>query len=195
MTKNLPKLSLISHPEVLMGEYDTVFMFFEMGLEQFHLRKPGFTEQQYQNFLNPVPKEYRNRIIVHQYPNLAKKYNLKGCHFKAEDAFPNEKLPEIIYGKSVHELSDDRNNFDYAYLSPVFPSISKPGYQKYFDSKALSSYLETQNFTYALGGITDENAKKAFELGFQGVAIHGFIWDEVRTETMKDNFQRILDLL
>lgn len=90
----------------------------------------------------------------------------------------------VNFGKPFRGFSIERveskstDNFEYAFLSPVYPSISKPGYVS--KSKILEKVKERTNFStklIALGGISSENVKEALENGFDDVALLGTIWN------------------
>lgn len=54
---------------------------------------------------------------------------------------------------SLQELSEDLQGLDYAFLSPIFDSISKPGYTAAFDAEALRDALSKATCPIiALGG-------------------------------------------
>ena len=54
---------------------------------------------------------------------------------------------------SLQELSEDLQGLDYAFLSPIFDSISKPGYTAAFDAEALRHALSKATCPIiALGG-------------------------------------------
>ena len=62
---------------------------------------------------------------------------------------------------SLGELSEDLHGLDYAFLSPVFDSISKQGYTAAFDSEALKEAVSKAACPIiALGG----NFKCSFNL-------------------------------
>ena len=86
-------------------------------------------------------------------------------------------------------LSD---HFSYAFLSPVFDSISKADYKaKQFD---LSLRKKTSTKLIALGGITEENQYRAIDMGFDGVAMMGSIWNsEDKIKTFKNISQSLAE--
>ncbi len=190
----LSKIALISHPKMLMGETDTLFKLFELGLNQLHLRKENFTEELYLNYLNRFPKKYRDRLILHEYPKAANKYELLGCHFKSDQT--PEKRGNLITGASIHSVKElEQKEADYYYLSPIFESISKPGHksdllQQLKDGKIS---IPADKKVFALGGINPENISELNGLGFHGVVALGFIWEQIHTFKIVDNFKRLQD--
>jgi thiamine-phosphate pyrophosphorylase len=80
------------------------------------------------------------------------------------------------------DVKKSLNIYDYIFLSPVFDSISKNYHKSSFENGEIENVLKSrkQNI-YALGGITPENAEKAFRMGFDGVGVLGYIWESDRT--------------
>ncbi|HJY12596.1 MAG TPA: thiamine phosphate synthase, partial [Flavobacterium sp.] len=85
------------------------------------------------------------------------------------------------YSTSTHSIEDFNSlekEFEYAFLSPVFKSISKEEYYPEKDLfKALALRTNTNTKVIALGGIDSENIKKTLENGFDDVALLGSIWN------------------
>ena len=82
------------------------------------------------------------------------------------------------YSTSVHSLEAYNAlpvHFSYAFLGPVFDSISKPGYEAVsFD---FSKKEELPVKLVGLGGIGAGNVKQVLEMGFDGAALLGAIWN------------------
>ena len=79
------------------------------------------------------------------------------------------------------ELTQVGDTCSYALLSPLFPSVSKSGYQPQrttLELAAIRSHWRAQGGcpVYALGGITAQTAPQARALGFDGVAFLGEVW-------------------
>ena len=88
--------------------------------------------------------------------------------------------PEQIVGVSCHSVAElERLPFcpDYAYVSPVAASISKPGYGTDSPWTPELRRAVTAHFPFpliALGGIGEANAQGFIEEGFAGVALLGY---------------------
>ena len=69
--------------------------------------------------------------------------------------------------------------YSYAFLSPIFDSISKQGYVAAFDAADLAAALGAPRECdlIALGGVTPATARAALGLGFDGVAVLGAVWE------------------
>lgn len=187
MTQHKNKLILISHSNVMPGEMQIITSLFEAGLECLHIRKPDFLKEQVLRFIEKIPQEFHNRLMIHSHYDMGQKFELQGIHFTANKRsfIPAYAALPIRKSTSCHtynEVEEYKDSVDYIFLSPIFKSISKPGYLGTFKEDELKTFLSTPRKAeiYALGGIDQSNIPKAFELGFSGVAIHGALWDRCR---------------
>ena len=188
------KLFVISSPSTVENEIDLVVKLFDEGLEFFHLRKPKYSTSRLSEYLNEIPKEYRNRISVHSHHELSVKYDLLGIHLTRDHrkkiirTWLKLKLlkfqrPDLILSTSFHNLSSLYRNqytnlFNYVFLSPVFGSISKRGYEAGFNDDQLKAALRKTNYkVIALGGVDITRIDKIKEMNFDGVALLGAIWN------------------
>ncbi len=165
---------------------------FVNGLQTLHVRKANATNKKISRFIKSIPEEFRDRLVLHSNHELALKYNVKGIHLTR--AHKKNKIwtwfkikyllwrkPDLVITTSMHSVTDLKK-FEYAYnyvfLSPVFDSISKKGYITPFSEIQLKKSLETSKYkVIALGGVKDENVMKAYNMGFSGIALAGYIWD------------------
>lgn len=180
-----------------MGEYETMDWLFAQGVDRYHVRRPEATFEQVKNCLNRVRKEYRSKTSIHSRHELKSTYAPCGIHHTSNSEFDSNF--QGTQSKSFHSIEEIKNNkhaYDFGFLSPVFPSISKVGYKADFDEKELQKLNEETPFPlYALGGISHETAKKAKELGFAGVVLFGTIWEEIRITKIEDNFNRLCEIV
>jgi thiamine-phosphate pyrophosphorylase len=109
--------------------------------------------------------------------------------------------PRIFTSRSCHDLETLRGalgHFDAVFFSPVFASISKPGYQPKVAHTELSAMLQArteaqrQTEIIALGGISPANAGRCVELGFDGVALLGSLWGAADPLKVFDALQQSL---
>jgi thiamine-phosphate pyrophosphorylase len=182
-------LMVISSPTDLPVEVNTVIQFFENGLEYFHLRKPHWEPWQMSEFLKAIPVQYHARIIIHSAFQLAEKYSVKGIHLSEGNRKHAElfKKYKLVSG-AFHSFDEIRGNsvaYDYIFLSPVFDSISKPGYKAGFNLNDIASRIKNLREEkphspkiIALGGISSENIGLVKQAGFAGAAVIGTLWSE-----------------
>jgi thiamine-phosphate pyrophosphorylase len=175
-----------------ISEVKEVIELFKHGLETFHLRKPKFSKLQTAEYLNAIPSEYHNRIVLHHFHSLRKKYNIKGVHITREQRkkqyrskFKLFKLKLSLRGKTtsrsiskIESLDENLKQFDYIFLTPVFNSISQNGHSGHFGERSITKYLKLSTTkVYALGGVKIDNVEASFEMGFTGIALLGSIWN------------------
>jgi len=190
-------LIVISPENNLKNEIANLHALFAEGLAVFHLRKPNHSIEDWRNYLNLVDKKYHNRIVLHNHFDLCKEYKVKGVHFKEgnrigdieiENSVQNYLDMGLTVSSSFHskiDIAKCNATFTYHFLSPVFNSISKVGYKgKGFDVNA------SNKTTIALGGITNENIPEAKQLGYNGMAVLGHLWNQ---GDVISNFKKIKD--
>lgn len=156
----------------------------ERGFWRVHVRKPDAPAEEVRALLVQIPAELRSRLSIHYYFDLATEFDLGGVHL-------NSQCPEAPEGwngmvsRSLHSLEEVKalTSEDYAFLSPVYPSISKPGYSPRFSLDEPINLPEGKIF--ALGGVTEDKLPELLRLGFTGGALLGAAW---RTELNLDNF-------
>lgn len=180
-----------------MGEYETMDWLFEQGIDRYHVRRPEASFEKMINCLNRVRKEHRNKVSIHSHHELKSTYVPCGIHHTSNSAF--DTTFKGTQSKSFHSIEEIKNNkhpYNFGFLSPIFPSISKTGYQADFNENELQKLNEENLFPlYALGGISHETAKKAKRLGFAGVVLFGTIWEEIRVTKIQDNFLRVQEIV
>ncbi len=177
------RLVVISAEHTFENELGAVIQLFKNGLQLFHLRKPHWDFAAQFNFLSALPVEFHSRIVLHANFQLTRNFRLKGIHLNEE----NRKSAEVykqykIVSTSFHSLDElQANNFPYEYvfLSPVFDSISKPGYGSQFALSDLQPALlahQAPPQVIALGGVGPANIRLVGRAGFSGAALLGAIW-------------------
>ena len=179
-------LILLTPGKERYGETECINHCFEMGLPVLHLRRPGWGLELYRSFIASIHEKHHAKIVVHHHHSLAGEFRLKGIHLPGTDreAFGDglAKYVKMYQEKgfsvstsfhSIQEIASNTAAFDYAFLSPVFSSISKKGYAaKKF--KAPASRFPV----IALGGIDAHNISLAVKWGYKGVAVLGAIWQK-----------------
>lgn len=172
---------VITNPFFIEDEIDIIHSLLNEGLSLLHVRKPDFSELEMAQFVHKIEMEFRTNLVLHNYHHLAEDFGINRFHFSEKgrinhnQSFKNYKSEST----STHSIKDFNSleNFDYAFLSPVFKSISK---EKYLPKTNLFEDLKQRtNFKtkiVALGGISSENISKTLENGFDDVALLGTIW-------------------
>ena len=177
---------VITNPSFIEDEIKIIHSLFEEGLCLLHIRKPDFSNLEMAHFINSIKMEFRSKLVLHSHHDLAKDFGINRIHFSKKDrnspsrfSKPCECKNQFI-STSTHSIEDFNsleNDFDYAFLSPVFKSISKENYESKTDLfKALKSRTNYKTKIIALGGIHSENIRKTLENGFDNIALLGAVW-------------------
>lgn len=146
---------LFSYPTELGNEISLINKEMEFGKwDLFHLRKPDWTEVEVLNLYKSLSDEVQEKTVIHQ-------SGKQSCH-------------------SFEEVKAMDGKEEYCFLSPIYDSISKEGYQSNFEKTKLKEFLRRERKTkvIALGGVTDENYNEVIELGFDGGAFLGSVWKQ-----------------
>lgn len=181
------KLIVLSHPSMLDREVEIIHSLFEAGMERFHLRKPDWDKKAYKSFLHHINAAYHPKISIHAHHELANEFDLGGIHFTekhreslAIEHLQKAKKANLLFSTSFHaleQLGKWDHVFDYAFLSPVFDSISKQGYQSTFEQGFKLSHDSTTKLI-GLGGVKAGNISELATMGFAGAAVLGTIWKQ-----------------
>lgn len=169
----------ITPPYFYQGEAQAISSLLQgREFDYVHLRKPEATEPEMAELLKEIPEEFRGRITLHDHFTLADKFGIGGIHLNSRSS----QVPSGWHGRvsrSAHSFSEcnDCYTIDYVTLSPIFDSISKPGYQGLFNKQELDSFLkETKARVVALGGVTHHECDYLKTQGFHGVAMLSDAW-------------------
>ena len=184
------KLILITCENFFEGETEAVNQLFETGLQILHLRKPNAKEISIREFMEKIDPSYHKRIVLADCYAIEKRFEIKGIHINRRNIKDEVDLLDFLMTKergnltiscSCHSIEELEYSkwCDYVFLSPLFDSISKPGYQKRFTEAELKIAGEKNIINekiIGLGGITAENIPLVHGYGFGGVAVSGALW-------------------
>lgn len=180
------KIIAITTPNFIECEASVIPHLLQLGVDLVHIRKPSATSEQLALLLNSLPTWCYDQLVVHDCLELANKYNLKGVHLNRR----NHTVPDNFKGSvsmschSLEEVEIKKDMADYVFLSPIFNSISKNGYNSAFNKEELHNAIKQGTIdkkVIALGGVSLANIETVKDLGFGGAALLGDIW--YRTES------------
>ena len=149
------------------------------------------TDEELVKYVQVIPREWHPLIVPHHSHEMVKPMRLGGWHFKdnvAQLAMADHWRRSLgegqLVSRSIHSLDDlneDLSCWDYVFLSPVFQSISKQNYGPQWENTQLTAALRYckeayQTKVYALGGVDESRAADVCDMGFDGVALLGAIW-------------------
>lgn len=153
------------------------------GFARVHIRKPGCTSQEMERLVEAVPRNLRPRLSLHDCFDVAVRAGVGGVHLNRRNPVPPQGWNGLV-SRSIHSVQEIAEvTEDYAFLSPVFPSISKPGYRALFNPSELSGVLTPKIF--ALGGVTPQRLPELERMGFAGAAMLTAAW---RREFTREQF-------
>lgn len=173
------RLVVLTAPEPQSEEIPVLHALFATGLERLHLRRPLWQTADFDTFLQEFSQEERRKIWIHRRSDLVLKHGLAGVHLSGLVA---DRQPGVAFSLSIHTLDElaALPSQQSAFLSPIFPSISKTGYAKDWDLPRLPELLRHHPNITALGGITPERLSQAADLGFHSAAVLGYLWNETK---------------
>jgi len=174
---------VLSHPEQQKNETSLINQLFDAGLPIFHLRKPNATEEEVRFLLNEIQPKYRKGVVLNQFYELSEEFGINRFHFSTDKRNIGEhkawNKEGNVLSTSTHSFEEYKkldSCFDYAFLSPVFDSISKLFYKKV--QFEIDSNEKSEIELIALGGIEVGNCRKLKNTGFDGIAVLGGVWNK-----------------
>jgi len=187
------QLIVITPENDIAHEWRVVNELFANGLQRLHLRKhQDYNANDYRNYIHGIDKQYHPRIVIYCCFELLAEFELGGMHLSAATRDDKEigqivsVLSPSFISTSFHswqEIRDNRFRYKYVFISPVFDSISKKGYNADINLDGLKQtrhYLQERNVycpqIIGLGGVNTDNLNILHEAGFSGASVLGSIW-------------------
>lgn len=159
-------------------EAERVAAMLEAGVDVVHLRHPGASADELRRILRAIPAEWHGRIRLHDRFELAGEFAVGGLHLNGRNPEPPAGYAGGL-SRSCHSLAEVKaasGRYDYVTLSPIFPSLSKPGYGGGAFSEAELESISPADRVVALGGITCERIGALRRYNFIGYAMLGALW-------------------
>lgn len=176
------KKVVITLPGFIDGEASRIVEMLNADTDYVHIRKPKKPADEVAKLITDIPKEYHHRLTLHDNFELLERFpNIGGVHLNSRNPTCNNAGDRRL-SRSCHSLEEVKNskeNFDYVFLSPIFDSISKAGYNSAFSNEVLLKAKENgiiDNKVFALGGVTEEKLPLLKCYGFGGYAMLGAAW-------------------
>lgn len=172
---------VITSPGYISDEADKINSLFEVGIRRLHLRKPDATSEDVARLVAQIDEQWYDKISVHYHFDVAEAFSLGGVHLSGRTPEAPKRWSGLISASchTLEEVAQKKRRLDYCFLSPIFDSISKIGYESAFDIEQLQVARDNQlidNKVIALGGVSEENLDTIKKLGFGGYAILGALW-------------------
>ena len=157
------------------------------AIDFFHIRKPKCKDWEVAALIDFIPSFLHSRLVLHSNFSLFNSYCLGGLHYKQESApLVQNGVERLRITRSCHSMSELKIpcdfDFSYSFLSPIFNSISKPGYNSKFEitDNHFIAQISSRNIV-ALGGVTPQNFINLFKSKFAGAALLGYLWSPNRS--------------
>lgn len=176
------KTIVITKPSFFVDEAKAIVGLLDrVDIDMLHLRKPGAAKDDVERLIREIPREWHNRLVVHEHFSLAERYGLYGIHLNSRFPTPPYNWRGSV-SRSCHsfeEVAEWKSRCDYVSLSPVFDSISKRGYVSAFTAGEIAQAVDDgmiDDKVYALGGMTFSRLAEVKDMGFGGAMILGDAW-------------------
>lgn len=174
---------VITPEECFQKETEIINELFQEGLDLLHIRKPFIGREEMEDFIQEIDPQFHHQLVLHSHYDLADDFNISRFHFRETDRQNGlfKHFTDKVISTSVHDIetfNELHEEWNYAFISPVFPSISKKGYGK--ESTVLNDIKNRNNLKVkliALGGINENNIHKVFSSEADGAALLGAIWE------------------
>lgn len=171
----------ITRPEFSDNEAMRITMLLDNGVDFMHIRKPGADVDRIKALIEDIPERLHCRLRLHDAPELLDRYSLAGFHLNSR--YPEPPAGARTLTRSCHSLEEltlpfqanPETSFVYQTLSPIYDSISKPGYRSAFSPQVIAPYIRGLRVV-ALGGVTEDRIDELRQTGFFGAAMLGDIW-------------------
>ncbi|SJN49486.1 Thiamin-phosphate pyrophosphorylase [Sphingobacterium sp. JB170] len=146
-----------------------------------HIRKPELSPGELCEYLTQFTPTEREKLILHGDPEIARAFGVSKIHYGAylrNKYAPGEPIDTSVRSTSTHSWAEfNRLNspIEMAFIGPLFPSISKPGYKPHNNlESAVRSNFRVK--AIALGGLTCRNVSLLARSSYDDYAFCGAIW-------------------
>jgi thiamine monophosphate synthase len=187
-------IAVLTLPGSFAGEAECLGELLEAGVERLHLRKPGMEAVDLERLVERLAPRWAERLVLHGNTGLALRYGIGQVHGSVElvdgrghsggGPFVGKLLPVAAGGPAISTSVHNWEEFGalpaglaYAFISPLFDSISKKGYRA--NAGLLELPLEGLPCRpMGLGGVWAENIGELVRRGWKRAAVLGWIWEE-----------------
>lgn len=187
-------LVAITPAEPVPDEAQRLLELAEAGFSHLHLRHPELDADAMRRILDTLDPRLLPMVRIHAHPELIAEYPLGGLHLGQRcPAVPPGVHPKGV-SRSLHSVAElaevQPGKYDYVTYSPVYPSISKPGYRPEQPGMAAPPCAVP---VVALGGVTPHHLKELKTLGYAGAAMSGALWgpEAVSLDNMKTDLNQL----
>lgn len=163
--------------------YDTIHDLLDVGVSAVQLREKDLSDAEYIKLAEPLCQlchAYSAQLFINSRIKVAMDVGADGLHLPGDSTSVRKVTEEtnhrFIIGSSVHTRTEARQRetegTDFITYSPIYPTLSKPGYGPAVGLEGLRNVTEGVNIpVFALGGITPERVSECLDAGAYGVAV------------------------
>lgn len=172
------KVIIFTLPEEgVPNEASRITVMLESGVvDRVHIRKPTFSAEKMRKLISEIDSFFHSQLSIHNNPELLLKFPGIGWHFS--DNRPVADCSGTL-SRSCHSLAEAKrwvSECDYVTLSPVFDSISKPGYKSVCFNPIEEIACNQLGTVIALGGVKPQYFPILKKRGYKGAAMLGYAW-------------------
>jgi thiamine-phosphate pyrophosphorylase len=169
-------IAVLTLPGSFAGEADQLEALLEAGVQRLHLRKPEMRFGELEALVARLAPRWASRLVLHYQPELAVRFGIPQVH----GPLTIGEGTALRVSTSVHDWEEFAalpEGLAYAFISPLFDSISKKGYRA--NTRLLSipeGPLPCR--PVGLGGVGAKTIGEMVRRGWTGAAVLGWIWEE-----------------
>jgi len=169
-------IAVLTLPGGFDGEAEFLQALLEAGVERLHLRKPEMPLDELEGLVARLAPRWASKLVLHYQPDLALRYGIPQVHGPVRIG----EGTGLKVSTSVHrwgEFVTLPQGLEYAFISPLFDSLSKKGYLANPELLAIpTGGLPCR--PVGLGGVGAETIGEMVRRGWTGAAVLGWIWEE-----------------
>jgi len=141
-----------------------------------------------------ITKKYKVKLIINDFPVLAKKINADGCHLGQSDGSiknarsllkKNKIIGITCHGSKKLILNAIKEKPNYIALGSFFKSRLKPRAKRARKNLVKWSKQRTNLPIVAIGGVNNKNYRSLMKFGVNYLAISSYIWNNPRLKPKK----------
>lgn len=163
--------------------YGVIHDLLDAGVSAIQLREKDLSDVEFINLAKPIAKlcrTYAAHLFINSRAGIAAELGANGVHLPGDSAPVEQVVPQsdnrLIVGCSVHNRDEARSRelegADFLSYSPIYPTVSKPGYGPAVGLEKLGKVAGSVKIpVFALGGITPERVPDCIGAGAYGVAV------------------------
>ena len=175
-------MRVITLPQRANGEISILKALLEGPDVLVHIRKPTLSRVELSRYMAQFSAFERRRMVLHQHLELVADLGMLHIHHSTsirQRLLAQDSSTTSLTSTSTHsweEFNELPSFYRSAFVSPVFPSISKQNYGK-DQQVSLTGRKNTHSLAVALGGISSQSIHRLGGSDFQDFALCGTIWE------------------